>query len=92
MTINEALSLIKIVRERLSELKSLRSSVATKDIYVYADREKTTEPQYDVKVVDSKIAQLETFLFKADSKIKQSNATTKIDIEERVEDLLEPLK
>ena len=92
MTINEALSLVKVVKERLAELKNLRDRVAVKETTLFDQREKTVEPQYDVKEVDKKIAELETFLFKADSKIKQANATTQINLEYSVGDLLKPLQ
>jgi hypothetical protein len=56
--------------------------------------EETTqkEPQYDVKELDKKIIQLQNFLFKADSAIKQSNAKTEINLKVDVDSLLEPLK
>jgi len=92
LTINEALALQKIVRERVSELRSLRSSVSTIESYYSAgERERKTEPQYEVKVVDRKITQLEMFLFKVDSKIKQANAVNQIDVKETVDELLAPL-
>ena len=53
---------------------------------------KTIEPQYDVKIVDKKIVELQNFLYKADSKIKQSNAITTIDMDVGVDSLLEPLQ
>ena len=92
MTINEALSLVKVVKERLAELKSLRDRVAVRESTLYDERERITEPQYDVKAVDRKIAELETFLFEADSSIKQANATTKIDLNYSVGSLLKPLQ
>ena len=93
MTINELLGLIKIVKVRASELRSLRSQISTKESWSYSDnREKYVEPQYDVKAVDRKITELETFIFKADSAIKQSNAVTKIDIDAQVDNLLAPLQ
>ena len=91
MTINEALSLMKAVRGRKSELISLRNNVSTRDIYSYTEKDKITEPQYDVKSVDRKIAELDKFLFKTDAAIKQVNATTNIDITADVDSLLEPL-
>lgn len=91
MTINELLSLTKVVRERLNGLKALRNQVSTKDIWM-RDQEKVVEPQYDIKEVDKKIAELEKFLFTVDSKIKQVNATTKVEIEVDVDKLLEPLQ
>lgn len=91
MTINEALCLVKVVRERLGELRSLRAQVATKDTY-YGDGNKIVEPMYDVKIIDRKIVYLENFLFQTDSKIKTSNAITQIDMNVDVETLLAPLE
>ena len=90
MTINELLVLIKAIRERLSGLKTLRSQVASKTTW-YGDTQKSEEPQYDVKAVDRKITGLETWLFKADAAIKQSNAKTEITIDAKVDELLAPL-
>ena len=94
MTINEALSLITIVKKRVSELQTLRSDVATTKTSSYFEpkKEEKIEPNYDIKAVDKKIVELETFLFKADSRIKQSNANTQIEIAGEVDKLLEPLQ
>ena len=57
------------------------------------DRERTeTELQYDPQVVDTKITELELFLFKLDAAIKRANAKTEIGIEADVDKLLEPIK
>jgi hypothetical protein len=95
VTINKLLSLMKIVRERVNELRSLRSQVAVKEKYLYTrleDKEmsRVQEPQYDVKAVDQKITILENFLYLADSEIKASNARTEINVE-IPSDLLNPL-
>lgn len=96
MTINEALALQTAVKKRLAELQSMRSEVSKKHTSVYGagndERKEIDEPLYDVKFVDKKIVELETFLFKCDSKIKQANATTQIDIIADVDKLLEPLQ
>lgn len=93
MTINEILALMKAVRERVNGLKGLRSQVSVKEsFFLSSDREKRIEPQYDVKAVDKKIVELETWLFKADSGIKQKNATTQVDIDANVDELLKPLE
>ena len=95
MTVNETMALQKAVRERLGELKRLRDEVAVKRTTTWMDRDndkkEDIEPQYDVKAVDKKITELELFLFQADSRVKQSNALTKIEIEASVEKLLAPL-
>ena len=90
-TINETLVLIKVVRARVNELNALRSQVAVEEHY-YGAKERVVTPNYDVVCVDTKITELEKFLFFADSAIKQSNAITKIEIEADVNILLEPLK
>lgn len=93
MTINEALVLTKIVRERMSDLKQLRSQLSVKErFFLHGSDEKITEPQYDVKAVDQKITTLQNFLYRVDARIKQSNAANKIEIDTNVESLLEPLK
>ena len=91
MSINECLVLQKSVRERVNELKNLRSQVSTKERY-FGEKEKTVEPLYDVLKVDKKITQLEMWLFKADAAVKQSNATTEISVEANVDVLLAPLE
>jgi len=55
------------------------------------EREKEKIANYDVKVVDAKISELEKFLFFADSKVKQANAITNVDIDADVDVLLAPL-
>ncbi len=95
MSINQILSLTKIIRERLSELRSLRQSLATKETNYFGDQEQKRKeiiPQFDVLKVDRKIIELENFLFLADSSIKTSNAITKLDFEINVTDLLKPLE
>lgn len=92
MTVNEALVLAKIVRERMTDLKQLRSQLSVKERFLLRSDEKITEPQYDVKAVDQKITSLQNFLYRTDARIKQSNATTKIKLDTDVEALLEPLK
>ena len=90
-TVNELLSLSKAVRFRLSSLEDLRDKVSIETSYLDS-KEKVIKPQYDVKAVDKKIVELQTFLFKADSRIKQQNAVTKIEISADVDDLLAPLE
>ena len=97
MTINECMALQKAVRERVNELKNLRDEVAVerKTSYLLSDdREKieSLDVKYDVKKVDKKITELEIFLFKVDSKIKQKNASTQVDIAADVDKLLSPLE
>ena len=93
MTVNQILVLMKTVRERVNGLKTLRTQVSTKTTW-YGEKEKVEEPQYNIKAVDKKITELETWLFKADSAIKQSNAVVNVNIDSQltVDDLLKPLE
>ena len=92
MTINEALALQKIVRERLNILKSLAETSSKKEIWFRAEGEKHVEPKYDIDDVDSKIVVLEKWLFRADATIKQSNAVTRISLDGDVDTLLQTVK
>lgn len=91
MTINEILTTTKIVRERLGDLKALRNNVSVRRTY-FGATQNTEEPQYDVKLVDKKIVELQNFLAVADSKIKSMNAKTEVDLEVNLEKLLSPLE
>lgn len=98
LTINEGMALQKAVNSRMRDLKSLRTEVAVKKETIYPfmtsdnrDKIDTVEPQFDVKVVDKKITELELFLYKIDASIKQANAKTEIDVVADVDTLLAPL-
>lgn len=94
MTINQLLVLIKEIRNRANDLKSLRSQVSVRTTSFFGDREtKEIEPQYDVKTLDKKIVFLENWLFQADAAIKQVNAITEVtNLVTDVEKLLEPIE
>jgi hypothetical protein len=51
-----------------------------------------TEPQYDPKMVDAKIVELETVLFKLDTAIKRANSRTAIDFDVDMDKVLEPIR
>ena len=91
LTINETLSLCKAVRERVNGLNRLRSEVSKKET-LWGEKERTIEPQYDVKLVDRKIVELEKFLYQADARIKQSNALTTVEVDATVDSLLNPIE
>lgn len=90
-TINELLVLSKTIRERLNSLKSLNESLTKRESF-FGSPEKVVEPTYDVRKVDQKIIELQTFLFHVDAAIKKSNAVTEIEIEYNLGELLKPLE
>lgn len=92
MTVNELLVLMRRVRERIKSLESLKAQSTTRSFYSVNAVEKREEPQYDIKALDKKVMELENFLFKADSAIKQSNAITQLSLEINVDALLAPLE
>jgi len=93
ITINEALVLQKVIRERLNELKGLRNTVANRESFLFSREEKkVVEPQYDVKAVDQKMTVLQLFLLKSDTAIKKSNATTTIHLDFDADKLLAPIQ
>jgi len=91
MTVNELMVVVKIIKERVSDLKTLREKTSVQERY-YTQTEKVIEPQYDVRLLDRKVTELQNFLIKADSAIKQSNARTEIDFKVDVDALLMPLE
>ena len=90
MTINEALVLVQVIKERKAELLRLRSEVSTKDVYF--ERDKAVEPLYDVKKVDAKIVQLQSCLVNASYCIKVANAITHIYLGVDVDQLLSAIE
>jgi len=77
MTISEALSLSKMVRERLGDLKSLRSEVSISTTQYYGgDDRKIVEPKFSVEVVDARISELQLWLTSIDIAIKTANQST----------------
>lgn len=91
----ETLLLMKSVKGRLEDLKTLRSSVAIHLVMKGAyDPERQTGPEYvnpDVTITDAKIIELEDFLCSAETAIEESNRVTEIDLDLDIDRLLNPL-
>ena len=95
ITVNKALALDKMLRERANDLKRLRSDVSVKKTsYFGVGRESSEEtvPQYDVKLMDRKILALQTAIFELDATVKAANAQTMVEITGSMEELLSPLE
>jgi hypothetical protein len=91
-SINQLMCFTKAIRSRIGDLQSLRQSAQTRTThYSHDGSSRTDEATYDIKAVDKKITELETFLFMADSAIKQSNATTIISLDFDMKEMLAPL-
>jgi len=97
MTINEAIIMQKVVKERVNELVRIRdANLVEKNIWDILEGKQTKREehkiQYDPKVVDGKVTELEIFLFKLDSAIKQANAVATVNISADIDKLLESIK
>lgn len=78
MTINEALALIKSLRDRHSELTMLQNQCGRKQTHYYGENPVVNEPTYDVKDLDKKINRLAREIRKLDSAVKATNAIVEV--------------
>jgi hypothetical protein len=81
ITINEALTWLKTLRERHTELVGLRnenSATITRRYGVGGDKETTREPTYSVKDLDRLVTQLAREIQKLEQGIKNTNALTQV--------------
>jgi hypothetical protein len=95
-TVNEFLVLKKVFAERKNDLKQIRlqTTVKTKTTRRYNDEttEETVDPQYDTKAIDRRVTEIQNAELAIDSAIKQSNATTILNVNVDVEKLLSPME
>lgn len=89
-TVNEAMVLMKALKGRYGELSHIRSECAKKETY-FSEVQKVIEPKYDMKELDRRCVDIENALLEMDTKIKQSNAITTIEIDVDKTALLSPL-
>lgn len=81
ITVNEALVWMKTLRERHNELLTLRnenSHTTTRRYGLGGDKDVTTNPTYDVKVLDKMITRVAREIRMLDQQIKATNALTPV--------------
>src|SRR4051812_49794433 len=81
ITINEALTWLKTLRERHVELVGLRnenSAAVTRRYGVAGDKETTKEPVYDVKALDKMVTHVAREIQRLEQANKVTNATTTV--------------
>ena len=81
ITVNEALVWMKTLRERHTELVQLRnenSHTTTRRYGLGGDKDVTTNPTYDVKVLDKMITRVAREIRMLDQQIKATNALTPV--------------
>lgn len=91
VTINEALSWQKTLKLRHAELVALRdenSHTTTRRYGLGGDKEKTTDPVYDVKQLDRMITRVARESRLLDQAIKATNAVTTVVGYEQDDDVL----
>jgi hypothetical protein len=87
VTINKALVLGKVIRERMNDLKQLRSNVSTKRTSLFGERQDVVEPTYDIKELDKQILKLQKMAFELESTIKEQNNITMVEFRYEDSDL-----
>jgi len=90
------LQLINQVSKRVADLRMLRSQGINKSKTTYGtgenQRTEEVECHYDTKILDKKVTMLENWLFKANTAVKQANATTVVDLDINSDELLAPVE
>jgi hypothetical protein len=92
MTINKALVLGKVVRERINDLKGLRTGAGSKRTTIFSNTNEVNEPTYDIKVLDKRILNLQSLAFTLEAAVKEVNNTVTVDVDDMfTEELFKPL-
>ena len=79
ITVSQALTWMKILKDRKKELIDLRNNNANENRRMFGTREDIQTPVYDVKKVDVAVRKITMEISKLDMIIKDVNARTKID-------------
>ena len=80
-SINALLCRQKSLKQRKSELESIRNNTTTRTSYRDMNgNERTDTPLYDIKKVDKRIVGINNALLTIDEEIKASNARTMLEV------------
>lgn len=80
-SINALLCRQKSLKQRKSELESIRQGTTTRTSYRLSNGdERTDTPLYDIKMVDKRIVGINNALLSIDEEIKASNAKTMLEV------------
>ncbi len=92
MTISQALSWVKTLRERHQELVQLRNQNSSQRTHLFGDKEVKVEVLYDAKKLDKRIGLIARDIRKCEDAIKQTNATVQVVGYEKDENILGELE
>ncbi len=87
ISINKALVLGKVVRERINDLKGLRSNVSTRRS-IFGQTNEVTEPTYDIKDLDRRVLNLQSIGFELEAAIKEKNNVVMIEVSDNINEEL----
>lgn len=94
-TINEWLVIKKVLGERKGDMKQIRlaTSMKTKTTRRYEGetKDESIEPEYDTKLLDRRVTEIQNAELLIDAAVKQSNALTSLEINVDTEKLLAPM-
>jgi len=90
-SINAWLSMKNSLQSRLAELKDMKGNASTRHISRYDGKEDITEPTYDIKQIDRKMAMITKALFDIDQGIKEKNAEIKLELPIDYDELVKPI-
>lgn len=82
ITISEGIQNLKLLKERYSELVTLRNQNSGRETRYFgatADKSRDIVPVYDVKALDRQVVRVAAEIRKLDASIKRANATTLVD-------------
>lgn len=79
LSVNKLLEMQKALKERRSQLEKLTVE-NSKSTRWYGSTEKLEEPQYDLNTLDEMVTAINNALFEISATLKESNATTKVDV------------
>lgn len=80
-SINALLCRQKSLKQRKTELESIRQGTTTRTSYRLSNGdERTDTPLYDIKMVDKRIVGINNALLSIDEEIKASNAKTMLEV------------
>jgi hypothetical protein len=81
----------KALKERRSQLEKLAVE-NSKETHFYGASEKSETPLYDASKLDKMVTNINNAMFEISSVLKESNATTKVEIEVNFAELMGAIK
>ena len=92
VTVNKLLAMEKSLRERLSQLETVKNASVKETHWMEKENAKVEKPTYDIKAVDAKIVKINKALFEINHSIKESNARTTLNVDLSYDELVSPIE